>query len=92
MEYRQHLHNEFGANSGIKTFISRWKKARNGWYSSQILAISEFCNLLEVEPIRYLKSNSYLDKVHLALMVLKLRRKKSEAIVLALILLVPGFK
>jgi rhamnosyltransferase len=92
MEYRQHENNEFGANSGLKAFLSRWRKAREGWYGKQILTIASFCEVEESKPILYLVSNIYLDKVKLSFMSLRLRRKKSEAFVLALMLIIPGFK
>jgi rhamnosyltransferase len=92
MDYRQHENNEFGANSGLKTFLSRWRKAREGWYGKQILTIASFCEVEESKPILYLVSSSYIDKVKLAFMSLRLRRKKSEAFVLALMLIIPGFK
>jgi len=92
MDYRQHENNEFGVNSGLKAFVSRWKKARNGWYSKQILTTAEFCNFLDAEPIKYLRSNSYIDKFRLASMIFKLRRRKSEALMLGLIFFIPGFK
>ena len=92
MLYRQHENNEFGANSGLKTFFERWRKARNGWYGKQILYIADFCNATQLMPIQYLISQTYLDKLKLAFYVFQLRRKKREAFVLAFMLIVPGFK
>jgi rhamnosyltransferase len=92
MLYRQHDNNEFGANSGLKTFFERWKKARNGWYGKQILSVAEFCNALHLKPVENLTSQGYLGKLKLIRHTFKLRRKKSEAIILALMLIIPGFK
>lgn len=92
MQYRQHDNNEFGANSGYTIFFNRWKRARNGWYGKQILYVSEFCNVTHLLPIQYLVSQGYLGKLKLALNTFKFRRKKSEAFVLSLMLIIPGFK
>ena len=92
MKYRQHGHNEFGANSGIKTFIKRWNDARTGWYRKQILSIASFCDLKDAVPIKLIKRNGYVDRLKLALMAHKLRKKKSDAIFLCFILLIPGFR
>lgn len=92
LSYRQHGNNEFGANSGLKTFLNRWARARDGWYGKQITYIAEFCHANNLEPIKYLTSEGYIGKVKLAFHAFKLRRKKSEALVLAFMLIIPGFK
>lgn len=92
MLYRQHDNNEFGANSGYTMFVNRWTRARDGWYGKQILYVTEFCNAKHLKPIQNLTSRKYLDKLKLAYNLFKLRRKKSEAIILALMLIIPGFK
>lgn len=92
MKYRQHSNNEFGANSGIKTFIKRWKYAHSGWYRKQIIAISNFCDLNETVPIMLIQKNSYADRLKLALMAHKLRKKNSEAMFLRFLFLFPCFK
>ncbi|MCT7548139.1 glycosyltransferase [Aliarcobacter butzleri] len=91
MLYRQHSNNEFGANSGLKTFKKRWIKARNGWYREQILNTIDFCNYND-KITKAIKNNSLFDKLYLALNVFKLRKKISESVVLFFILIVPGFK
>lgn len=92
MDYRQHGNNEFGANSGFKSLLSRWGKARNGWYKEQILLTSEFCELENTEIIKLLSYNSYFDRLSIIKSVFSLKKKKTEALFLALLLLVPGFK
>lgn len=89
--YRQHGTNEFGANSGIETFKKRWVKARNGWYRKQILAIADFCDY-ENKIIQSIKNNTFFDRLYLLCNVFELRKKVSEAVVLFLILVIPGFK
>ncbi len=89
--YRQHNNNEFGANSGFKTFKKRWIKARNGWYREQILNTADFCDYNN-KIINSIKNNSFFDKLYLALNVFQLRKKISESIVLFFMLIVPGFK
>ena len=91
MLYRQHSNNEFGANSGLKTFKKRWIKARNGWYREQILNTANFCNYNN-NITNAIKKNTFFDKLYLALNVFKLRKKISESVVLFFILIIPGFK
>lgn len=91
MLYRQHDNNEFGANNGIHAFKKRWIKARNGWYRKQILNISIFCNYKN-KITNSIKNNTFADKLYLAKNILQLRKKLSEAVVLLLILIIPGFK
>jgi len=92
MMYRQHDNNEVGANRGYKAILYRFKKARNGWYGKEIVRIAKICNQLEALPIKYLLSNSYIDKFRLMINVFSLRRKKNEAIALILMIMIPGFK
>lgn len=91
MLYRQHSNNVFGANSGLKTYITRWKKSRNGWYRNQILITANFCKL-DSSVIRRLKRNSYWDRLVLATKVFNFRKRPIDSLFLAIILIVPGFK
>lgn len=91
MLYRQHSNNEFGANSGFKTFTKRWLKARNGWYREQILNTANFCNYNN-KIIKAIKNNSFFDRLYLVRNIFQLRKKVSESIVLLLMLIIPGFK
>ncbi|WP_375239823.1 glycosyltransferase [Aurantibacter sp.] len=88
MKYRQHKNNEFGANSGLKTFLNRWKKSRDGWYRKQILKTAEFCEF-ENEQIRLLKRDYYIDRIKLIKNLLEYRRKTSDALFLGLTLIIP---
>ncbi|PNG44328.1 glycosyl transferase [Pseudomonas asplenii] len=40
MQYRQHQHNQVGANTGIKSLIARYKAIQDGWWFSQVNLIS----------------------------------------------------
>lgn len=91
IRYRQHSNNEFGANSGFKTFLNRWKQSRNGWYRNQIINTILFCNINNKISKR-INRNNYFDRCVLAKNVFKFRKKKREAIFLWLMLLIPGFK
>lgn len=46
LQYRQHGHNELGANKGLKAFISRLKKITGGWYYAEVLKIARVCQTL----------------------------------------------
>jgi rhamnosyltransferase len=91
MLYRQHSNNEFGANSGFKTFKKRWIKARNGWYSEQILNTANFCDYSN-KITNSIKNNNFFDRLYLVRNIFQLRKKFSESIVLFLMLIIPGFK
>ena len=91
MDYRQHSTNEFGANLGFYAFLSRWKRARNGWYRKQIIYTAEFCEINN-NIIKLLIRNNYLDRIKLLKDVFQYRKKKKEALFLALTLLFPGYK
>lgn len=91
MLYRQHATNEFGANSGFKAFKSRWNKARNGWYRSQIINVAKFCDC-DNKITKAINKNRYVDRIFLLTKIFNLRKKISEVIVLFFILIIPGFK
>lgn len=91
MKYRQHQNNQFGANSGIKTYVKRWKESRNGWFRNQIIYGAQFCDY-SAYPICVLKKNKLFGRLILIKDIFKFRRKKSEAIFIAFIFLTPGFK
>lgn len=91
MRYRQHDSNEFGANSGLKAVRDRWKKARGGWYRQQILLVADFCEV-DNAIVTKLRRNTYWDRLTLLYNVFQFRKKKSEAIFLALVWLIPGFR
>jgi len=40
MQYRQHEHNQVGANTGINPLISRYKTIHDGWWFSQVRMIA----------------------------------------------------
>jgi rhamnosyltransferase len=45
MLYRQHINNEFGANTSLSSYIKRWSMLRNGWYFGQVFKISKLLDL-----------------------------------------------
>jgi rhamnosyltransferase len=47
MLYRQHKHNQFGANISLKSYIIRLKKILNGWYFCEVNKISNLLSLPE---------------------------------------------
>ncbi len=91
MRYRQHINNEFGANSGLKAVKSRWHNARNGWYRKQILLTARFCETNN-NITKWLSSNSYFDRLCLFANIFNYKKKPVEALFLGITLIVPGFK
>lgn len=68
MLYRQHSHNQFGANLSLRAYFERLKLIKNGWYLSQIKNISEVLNLDSINMSFILKN------------LMQTRRKKLDAI------------
>lgn len=40
MQYRQHLNNQVGANTGLSSLVSRYKTIHDGWWFSQVQLIA----------------------------------------------------
>jgi len=68
MLYRQHSHNQFGANLSFRAYFARLKLIKNGWYLSQIKNISDVLNLDSINMSFILKN------------LMQTRRKKFDAI------------
>lgn len=45
MLYRQHIKNEFGANTSLSSYLKRWSLMRSGWYFDQVFKISKLLDL-----------------------------------------------
>jgi rhamnosyltransferase len=75
MKYRQHDHNQVGANTGWKPAKTRFLKIREGWYRDQALRIANLIGADQERPIQLLTRFRFVDKLMLTLLVTKLRRR-----------------
>lgn len=83
MKYRQHDNNVLGARRGLSPLKQRFQQIHSGWYRSQILVLTK---LFETEPELYplIKRNRFMDRIKLVSMAIQFRRKKTDAILLAI--------
>ncbi|MDQ9170125.1 glycosyltransferase [Oxalobacteraceae bacterium R-40] len=90
--YRQHENNAFGANSGLHSYFKRMRLLRRGWYRQNILYVSSFCSLNEVQQKNLLRIKRWKlkDRIFLALNANHFRRRPIEKISIAFMLLL-GF-
>lgn len=87
MLYRQHAHNQVGVNLGVKAYLNRFKKIKNGWWFTQALLIAE---LVGVSQSSFIDSWSKLNRVdlfRLAMRAFQCRRRLQEQIFFLLICL-----
>ena len=88
MQYRQHEKNVMGANAGLKAKLTRWRKLRAGWHSTQAILLAEIIGYSDSWVIKRLKRNNLIDKIVLIVNVSKFRRKYIDRLALAISFLV----
>ena len=92
MLYRQHGNNVVGANSGLKAKVARLKKISKGWYRVEVLKILAVTRKLSndtkfVTISRLLEKKDFLSRLKLLRFVPQARRKTSDRIFLALMII-----
>lgn len=85
--YRQHAHNELGANFGIPAIARRWGRLKSGWYRGQVARIAGPWLGQHSEVIARIQRLSWRDRVWLAWRSSRLRRRPRDQLALATILL-----
>jgi rhamnosyltransferase len=85
VQYRQHAHNELGANKGIKAVKYRIKRVFAGWYYEEVLKIAQVCEYLSRQEdlqvfCRALKNKSWLGKY-----ITQCRRRVRDRLILIII-------
>lgn len=59
LDYRQHVHNQVGANTSAASFVARLRTIANGWWSTQVLLIAQLsgsqCTPF-IQPVRSRRS------------------------------------
>ncbi len=87
--YRQHAHNEVGANVGWRAAWGRMRNVRDGHFRRDALAISAAVG--ESSPItQWMQRHGAIDRFRLAMMAPWCRRRARDAAMLALLHLVAG--
>jgi rhamnosyltransferase len=86
LQYRQHDANVFGANTGLKARMARFDDIRSGSFRERTLAIADAVG--DTSPItRALRTLGLVDRLSLAFRARQCRRRRSEALLLALFFL-----
>ena len=83
MQYRQHENNVMGANAGWQAKLTRWKKLRAGWLTTQAILLADIIGYSDSWVIKRLKRNNLIDKIVLIINVSKFRRKFIDSLALA---------
>jgi rhamnosyltransferase len=78
IEYRQHLNNQLGVNSGVRSFMLRVKKILNGYGVSQSLLIANLIGANSINIVRHGLLNGRMGYLWLALRCCDCRRKKID--------------
>ena len=86
MLYRQHGRNEIGANRGLKAAMARWRHVRTGAYRRDILAIADVIGD-HSKVIAAVRRLSPIDRLWLVAQVRSMRRRLSESLILAALIL-----
>jgi rhamnosyltransferase len=87
VRYRQHDHNELGANFGFKGIRRRWGRLAGGWFRDQVLRVSGAWPGPHGEVIVRLRRLAWRDRFWLALRARSLRRRPRDQLALAAMLL-----
>ncbi|XHF35044.1 glycosyltransferase [Pseudomonas chlororaphis] len=80
MRYRQHEHNQVGANTGISTLIARYKMIHDGWWFSQVQLIVKLVGLDSDPFVRQWSRLGRWQLVRLSLSALKCRRRLRDKV------------
>jgi rhamnosyltransferase len=78
--YRQHDHNQFGVNSGLKAYLNRFLKIRTKWYRNEIKKIADLLN-------KDREKDFSLKRSFLIKNFWNLRRRPRDAIILLFVII-----
>jgi rhamnosyltransferase len=85
VQYRQHAHNELGANKGIKAVKYRVKRVCAGWYYEEVLKIAQVCEYLSRQEYLQVFCRALKDKSWLGKYVTQCRRRVRDRLILIII-------
>lgn len=80
LEYRQHLNNQLGANTTIKSFIKRWLMIDSGGWFAQVKLIANLTKSKPTPTIFHSFAFSRMDLLKLAIQASKCRRRGRDKI------------
>jgi len=80
MRYRQHDHNQFGLNYGLKAYLGRFFKIRTRWYRNEVQKVTDLLN-------RACEKDFSLKKSFLIKNFWNLRRRPRDAIILLFVII-----
>ena len=80
MRYRQHDHNQFGLNYGLKAYLGRFFKIRTRWYRNEVQKVTDLLN-------RVCEKDFSLKKSFLIKNFWNLRRRPRDAIILLFVII-----
>lgn len=83
VNYRQHAENVIGANSGLRSKLSRIKRLQTNWYRKEVIKICKVCSGISSDPIfpvmlMRLERDNLKNRVWLLLRVSQFRRSILE--------------
>lgn len=87
MRYRQHEKNQVGVNCGLKAYLSRVRKIKNGWWLTQALLIAELVGLSQTPFIQSWSKLGSKEFLRLAIHTVQCRRRRRERILFFIICL-----
>ncbi len=84
--YRQHVDNAYGARSGYRGMIARWRLARSGWYRQHVAWLSMFLKNTddEMAVMNAIKELGWRNRIWLASKSSEYRRRRRDRHLLAL--------
>ena len=85
--YRQHGHNELGANFGLRGVLRRWRRLTSGWFRAQVLQIGRLWPGPHDEAVTRLQQWRWSDRAWLASNAHRLRRRPRDQVALAVMAL-----
>ena len=85
--YRQHAHNELGANFGPAGVGRRWRRLTSGWFRGQVLQIAKLWPGAHDHLAERLARFELRDRLSLAVAARKCRRRPRDQLALAAMLL-----
>ncbi len=79
LDYRQHHHNQVGANVGVSALVSRYRTIRNGWWFGQVKLIQRLVdNDRDVSARPSWRSLRGIDFLRLGLQAKHCRRRRKD--------------
>lgn len=85
--YRQHGHNELGANFGFSGVEKRWARLRSGWFRRQVLKIADMWVGDHSALVDRLRRLAWRDRLWLACAAPRCRRRPRDQLAFATMLL-----